>query len=225
MIDNNFLIDTRQKKGWTQEEMALVLGVSRPTYIALEKGQGSLTVEQIQRLSNKLGCEMEDILTNKVIDENKYKEALIEMLRYGTDTDGKVTKTKLAKLLYLSDFGWYYHHLESITGAQYRKIQQGPVPNYYFSAIDELFDKGLVNIEINKDAQMISLTAAGRQTKAKSLVENEIDFMKKLAKRWQKKRTSEIVAFTHEQLPYKICNNGEVIPYELITQQDPEYVY
>ncbi|PJE66767.1 hypothetical protein COU93_02460, partial [Candidatus Shapirobacteria bacterium CG10_big_fil_rev_8_21_14_0_10_36_6] len=58
-----------------------------------------------------------------------------------------------------------------------------------------------------------------------NLKKEESEFIKKIAKKWQKKRTNEIVAFTHEQLPYKICSPGEVIPYELITQQEPEYVY
>lgn len=226
MINNNFLSTIRQKNNWSQEEISSFLGISRPTYIAMEKGTGSLTIDQLEKLANKLGCETRDILAEQIIDEEKYKETLLEAIRYGSDDDGKITKTKLAKLLYLADFGWYYHHLEPLTGAQYRRIQQGPVPNYYFNAVDSLFEQGLVNINITKDgAQMINLTQAGEQVKPQKLVKEEIGFIKKVAAKWQKKRTNEIVAFTHEQLPYKICSPGEVIPYELITQQDPEYVY
>ena len=47
--------------------------------------------------------------------------------------DGKVPKTKLAKLLYLADFAWYYDHLKSMSGMQYRKITFGPVPDTFFS--------------------------------------------------------------------------------------------
>ena len=225
MISSTFLVDTRKNYGWTQEEMANIIGISRPTYIALEKGEVSLTIDQLTRLSNKLGCQPEDILAERIIDENKYQGILLEAVLSGAGRDGKIPKTKLAKLIYLADFGWYYKHLESITGAQYRKLPQGPVPNYYFSAIDDLFDKGLINIEIKDNAQLISLTDAGKQVKFKNLAKVELDFVRKVAKKWQGKRTNEIVAFTHQQLPYKVCTEGEVIPYELITQQDPENVY
>ena len=43
--------------------------------------------------------------------------------------------------------------------------------------------------------------------------------------KWKDKKTAEIVNFTHNQLPYKICQPDEIIPYELITQEDPSYVY
>jgi len=225
MTNNTFLLKIRQKNEWTQEELARIIGISRPTYIALEKGEGSMTVDQLNKLAEKLGCQPGDILSEKIIDENKYQEILLEAVRSGAGSDGKITKTKLAKLIYLSDFGWYYQHLESLSGAQYRKLQQGPVPNYYFSAIDDLFEKGILNIEIKDNAQLISLTDAGKQLKSKNLKNEEIGFVKTVAKKWQGKRTNEIVAFTHQQLPYKICLIGEVIPYELITQQDPDYVY
>lgn len=225
MISPTFLVDTRKNYGWTQEEMASVIGISRPTYVALEKGEGSLTIAQLTKLANKLGCQPEDILAEQIIDENKYQGILLEAVFSGAGRDGKIPKTKLAKLIYLADFGWYYQHLESITGAQYRKLPQGPVPNYYFSAIDDLFDKGLINIEIKDNAQLISLTDAGKQVNFKNLTKVELDFVRKVAKKWQEKRTNEIVAFTHQQLPYKVCTEGEIIPYELITQQDPENVY
>lgn len=225
MISPTFLVDTRKNYGWTQEEMASVIGISRPTYVALEKGEGSLTIAQLTKLANKLGCQPEDILAEQIIDENKYQGILLEAVLSGAGRDGKIPKTKLAKLIYLADFGWYYQHLESITGAQYRKLPQGPVPNYYFSAIDDLFDKGLINIEIKDNAQLISLTDAGKQVNFKNLTKVELDFVRKVAKKWQEKRTNEIVAFTHQQLPYKVCTEGEIIPYELITQQDPENVY
>jgi DNA-binding XRE family transcriptional regulator len=226
MITNTFLAQIRTQHDWTQEDMAHILGVSRPTYNSLEKGNISPTIEQLNKLADKIGCQPQDILSENIINEDKYREVLIETIRQGADTDGKITKTKLAKLIYLNDFGWYYYHLESMTGAKYRKLPLGPVPNSYFSSIDELFESGFLKIEIkNNDSQLISLSTAGERSKSKLLNQKEIDFIKKVSHKWRGVRAQEIVAFTHEQLPYKICRDGEVIPYELITQQDPDYVY
>jgi len=225
MINNTFILKIRQKNNWTQEEMANFIGVSRPTYMAIEKGTGDITVEQLNKLANKLGCEPGDILSENITDEEKYKEVLMGMIKNGADSDGRITKTKLAKLIYLSDFAWYYQNLDSMIGARYRRLEQGPVPNYYFSAIDELIETGYLNLEMKRDYQLLSLTEAGKMRKIQKVTDKEESLIKEIAKKWQGKRSQEIVKFTHEQLPYKICNPGEVIPYELITQQDPEDVY
>lgn len=225
MMNTTMLGTIRKNKKWSQSEMAKVLEVSRPTYIALEKGKGSLTIDKIDKLAQKLGCESSDILSENLEKEDKYKELLLEMLKDGTDDDGKITKTKLAKLIYLADFAWYFEKLESMTGAKYRKMKQGPVPNLYFRAIDDLFNEGLINIEINKDAQLISLSTSAKKINNNKISKEEKDLIKKIAKKWKNKRSSEIVAFTHSQLPFQICDEGEIIPYELITQQEADYVY
>lgn len=221
----NFLHNIRTKNNWTQAEMANFIGVSRPTYISLEKGDISITIDQLNKLADKIGCDPQDVLTQDVVNEEKYREVLLETIRHGAATDGKITKTKLAKLIYLNDFSWYYQHLESMTGAKYRRLAQGPVPNIYFAKVEELITEGVLNLDIKNGSQMISLSRAGLMQKPNLLTLEEKNLIKKVSLKWQGKRTEEIVKFTHEQLPYKICSPGEVIPYELITQQEPEYVY
>ena len=78
--------------------------------------------------------------------------------------DGRFTKTKLAKLLYFADFAWFYNHLESMSGMQYRKIKYGPVSDMYFRVIDEMFDSGEINIEsTDEGAMIISQTRSGKK--------------------------------------------------------------
>ena len=55
--------------------------------------------------------------------------------------------------------------------------------------------------------------------------EDEYSLMQKIAVKWQDKKTNEIVNFTHNQLPYFLCRDNELIPYELITQEDSDKVY
>jgi len=53
----------------------------------------------------------------------------------------------------------------------------------------------------------------------------EQSFLKKIADKWKYKNTKEIVDFTHNQLPWSMCYKKEIIPYGLITQEDPKNVY
>lgn len=217
----------REQRNLTQNEVADALSMSRPTYVLIESGKREVTVSELQRLSSVLGKPLEEVLfdTAQIATRDfaldKYKEVILNCLKYGADNDGKITKTKLAKLAYLADFGWFYRNLVPMTGLAYRRIQQGPVPDQYFRVIDELFEAGSINITPSGTAMMIS---ANENPPTKLLNSAERKLIQEVGKAWKNKPTSEIVEFTHQQIPWKICRQGELIPYELITQEDPDHV-
>ena len=71
---------------------------------------------------------------------------------------------------------------------------------------------------------MISMVERGDAPHGK-LSDKERSVVKIIGEAWKDKQTQEIVDFTHDQLPWQICREGEVIPYGLITQEEPEKVY
>ncbi|PIP34369.1 hypothetical protein COX21_03255, partial [Candidatus Falkowbacteria bacterium CG23_combo_of_CG06-09_8_20_14_all_41_10] len=111
------------------------------------------------------------------------------------------------------------------SGMQYRRIKYGPVPDMYFRAIDELEESGKISINRKNDLILISENRGSSHQPLAELSKEELGLIKAIAKKWKDKKTGEIVDFTHNQVPYKICQPDEIIPYELITQQDPGYVY
>lgn len=50
-----------ESKRFTLEECAEVAGVTKPTYMKLEKHPELVTVQQAERLAEHLGCSIEDI--------------------------------------------------------------------------------------------------------------------------------------------------------------------
>lgn len=52
-------------KRYTQQAFAEVLGMSRPTYLRLEKNPERLTHEQAKRLSKYLGVTVDDIFSGR----------------------------------------------------------------------------------------------------------------------------------------------------------------
>lgn len=222
----DFIKQSREALDISQAEMADKLGVSRPTYIAIEKGERDLSLEEAQKLADIFGIPLDNLKQGMAQNYEKYKQMILAYLRLGSDSDGKVTKTKMAKLLYLADFAWFYDRLESMSGMQYRKNHYGPVPDMYFRALDELEENG--TIAINRTANGPILISENKTLQKRELDQidgKELDLIKKIAAKWQNKRTNEIVAFTHNQLPYKICEENEIIPYGLITQENSDYVY
>lgn len=225
------LRQARKDKGLTQEEVAETLNISRSSYIAIEQGKRELTLSEKEALDELLSITADHSAAN----QEKYKEMILEFLSLPEFEKG-IPKTKLAKLLYLADFGWFYHHLESMSGMQYRRIKFGPVPDYYFRAVEELFDEdgsgdgSYIDIQRQETgdghvAFMVSTNRAGAMKTKEFLNSEEKGFIKEIGGRWKDARTRDIVTFTHEQLPYKICRHDEIIPYSLITQEDPDKIY
>ena len=220
-----FIKGLREKHGFSQALLADKLGISRTTYIAIENGTKELSLEEAKKLAEIFSISLDELTQAEMPNYEKYKQMILAFLRADADFRGRIPKTKLAKLLYLADFAWFYNNLMSMSGMQYRRIQFGPVPDLYFRAVDELFEDGKINIEKVDEALLVSQAGSTPNVKLNLLSLQESALIAKIAKKWRDKRTKEIVDFTHEQLPYRIAVEDEIIPYSLITQEDPGHVY
>ena len=185
------------------------------------------TAREVQ-IEDILGIVDGSVLTDVLSSTEKYKQMIQNCIKYGSDNDGKVTKTKLAKLVYLADFIWYYLKSSPMSGMTYRKLPRGPVSDVYFRALDEMEEDGVVVREIKANRHRASgshLFSLEKEAQTDKLTNDEVELIKEIGRAWKNKPTDDIVNFTHEQLPWQICRDGEIIPYNLITQEEPERVY
>lgn len=221
----------RNKKELSQEQVATAIGVSRPTYSAIEAGKQKLDLDEAQKLANLFGISIPELVSGTIEDSEKYKQMILSYLRMDLSTKrpGEVTKTKLAKLLYLADFAWYYNQFKSMSGMQYKKFTYGPVPDAFFRVLAELEEDGKISVNRTKEGErdvcLIRESDSNRNEKIVAVSDEEKRLMSQIAEKWKDKNTLDIVNFTHNQLPYTICRDNEVIPYELITQEDADMVY
>ena len=217
-----FIRDARLKKGISQSDLASKLSISRPSYIAIEQGKRELTMGEFEKLSSVLNVSFEEVESGESPNYEKYKQMILAFLRMS----GKIPKTKLAKLLYFADFGWFYYHLQSMSGMQYRKIQYGPVAESYFGIVDEMFNNGEIDIEQTKDgAMLISQTRNGAKIDISTINKEERKLIKDIEKKWKGKKTAEVVNFTHKQFPYLYAQDNEIVSYGLFTQENPDEIY
>ena len=217
-----FIKALRIERGFSQSFMAEKLDISRPSYIGIEQGKRELTMGEFEKLSGVLGVSFEEIESGESPNYEKYRQMILVFLRQG----GKMPKTKLAKLLYFADFGWFYYHLQSMSGMQYRKIQYGPVTDAYFRIIDEMSDNGEIRIEQTKNgAMLISQTRSGAKVDLSGISKEEEKLIKNIENKWRGKKTAEIVDFTHKQFPYLYAQDNEIVSYGLFTQENPDEIY
>ena len=219
----------REEKWFSQQQVADHLGTTRQTYSNVEKWTSDLSLVEAIKLAELFGVTLENLLHKDIgaestqeTNRDKYKQIIKNCIKYGSDSDGKITKTKLAKLCYLVDFTRFYNHLQSLTGLEYRRIRLWPVPDAYFGTIDELESEESIAVEKKWAAYMIENIS---DSETSNLNTEEMNLIKEICKKRKKANTKEIVNFTHKQLPWMLCQEKEIIPYEFITQEDPDNVY
>ena len=178
-----FIKELRIKKDLAQAEIAEKIGISRSSYISFEQGKTELNMTEAAKLADILGVSLEEMKSGLKPNYNKYKQMILAYLRADQDEDGKIPKTKLAKLLYLADFAWFYKHLESMSGMAYRRIKYGPVPDNYFRAVEELYEEGSIAIDdiigSKKAAGKLTIDIAGEAKKAFRKRANKLTYLLK----------------------------------------------
>ena len=209
----------RKERKITQEQMAKMLGLSRPTYINMENGEREPSVSELERLAAIFGVSASELLGGPR-NNKKFEQMYFYILR---KFKNGVPKTKLAKLLYLADFSYFYDNLEPMSGVTYIRRDYGPVADIFFETTDNLIDTGKVSVRQLDRAFMIKLASVLENDDL--LSDAEKARMDEIVDLWKDKSTQEIVNFTHEQKPWRSRMDGEVIPYVSIIQEDPDHVY
>lgn len=218
----------REDKSLTQADVAAKLKVSRLTYISIENGDKKPNIDQLDSIAAILGVTTRELLFPEEVADNKvnlskYRQMCQACIEFGSSSiDKKITKTKLAKLLYLVDFSWFVEHGRSMSGLGYRALPRGPVADVFFQMTDEMFESGQVQIDAKGAALLFS---NAEQPSYANLSTQEIDHIKKIAEKWQTSDTQTIVDFTHSQSPWTSTAPGMEIPYELARQIPKDQLY
>lgn len=123
-------------------------------------------------------------------------------------------KTKLNKLLFYADFKHFKEYAVSITGAHYKHLQYGPVPDNY-----EFFTAELLRGNEIETEEVIFGDYSG--AKYKTCVEpdlsvfsdSELKILAEVNEHFKDYTSTSIKDFSHNEAAYSQTRNGEVISY------------
>ena len=243
----------RKMKGLSQEDLAKSVYISRPSLAQIELGNRSVDILELQKLSLVLEFSLDDFMSEDFsidsylesndVDVKKDKKAKKEEERISVPAlqvkkfknvllyilercAGKpnVGETVLYKLLYFSDFNYYEMYEEHLTGAKYRKLPYGPVPQKLDIIIGQMIDKGQlqrVKTEYHGYPQTRYLPLekpdlTKLRASEKEIIDRVIDQMSD----WSAAMLSN---YSHGDKPWKASKDGEEINYELVFYRRPPY--
>ena len=121
-------------------------------------------------------------------------------------------KTQMNKLLFYADFLLFQRTCFSMSGARYRAITMGPVPNNYNSIFEYIANNNAVDIQTtnfpNGGIGEQFKPQAGRKFDAALFDEKEVQTLTEVAKRFKKVSTAETIKISHQERAW-IENEGE----------------
>jgi transcriptional regulator with XRE-family HTH domain/uncharacterized phage-associated protein len=244
-----FIREQRKKHGMTQEYLASELGISRPTYLQIERGERDLTVTEAKKLAAIFGMPLENFLAEKVsrhsvtleqkkdtagksndlqirvTEKNleKFKQVLLYVLgKVGSKPN--VGETVLHKLLYFIDFDYYEKFEENLMGATYIKNQHGPTTVELASIVSNMQKNGElepVKSKYFKYDQKKYLPL--KRPNLAVLSAREIEHIDEVLARLSDKNAREIEDYSHEDIPWKAAKEGKPLSYESVFYRDEKY--
>jgi len=243
------LAEIRKQKGLSQEDLSSRIGLSRSSLTQLELGNRNMDIITLQKLAYTLGFSLDEFVSDQSTTENlvqdsgvqeymakpterisrpvfskpKFKNMLLYILERCAGKPN-VGETVLYKLLYFSDFNYYEKYEEHLSGATYRKLPFGPVPDQTETTINQMLHNGQI--------QRIKSTYYGypqtrylplvktdlRQLKAseKQVIDHVIDQMSD----WSANAISD---YSHKDMPWLASKEGKEINYELVFYREAPY--
>jgi hypothetical protein len=130
--------------------------------------------------------------------------------------DESFSKTKLWKILFNCDFGYYVEADSSITGSTYQKWPFGPVPAGAEEVLADLQREGRLAIaERRYFGHQQKKPVALREPSLSGFSGEEIAYVDRVIRRLWRRSANAVSEESHEFLGWQVVGMGEEIPYEL----------
>lgn len=131
----------------------------------------------------------------------------------------KLTKTKLNKLMFYSDFKYFNDHTVSISGASYAKLPHGPVPNQYSLLYASMESANLIDEDVTSFQQyQWNYYQANKDTDHSLFNEDELATLNDVAEKFGNLSTKSVSEISHEEKAWLENETGQLISYEYATE-------
>ena len=240
------LLLLRQELEVSQEETAKALGLTRPTYALMEKGEREPRLSELQKLCGFFEVDMDFFLKEEPPAHQPYqvvvREAAVdykqqeqprridvpqekvdvfrEVLMYILNAVGakpNVGETVLYKLLYFIDFDYYEKYEEQLMGATYIKNHYGPTPVEFSKIVATLLQNGEVHLVPTKFFKHEQKKYIPIRKPDLTLLDaRQMKHIDGVLARLSDMNASQLSDYSHRDVPWIAAKNGEPLQYETV---------
>lgn len=151
----------------------------------------------------------------KKIDQAKYRNAVLFFAH--RINNGTLGKLKLMKLLYFLDFDFFEKYGSSVTGDEYLRFENGPVPRMAEKVLKAMngHDIKITRRKIAKGYNDQQLIEPLKDFNISVFSKEEILMFEEIADKWEKFSGTEMKNASHGEAPWIATKPNEVIDYNL----------
>ncbi len=244
---NRKIKELRERSGMSQQKLARLLGVSRPTISQIEGGQRKVSADEMRKLADVFHISADRLLDREeesevIIKENKaaytakpririsvpqknlekFKEVLIYILNK-VGSRPNIGETVIYKILYFLDFDYYEKYEEQLIGASYIKNRYGPTPVEFKKILDTMLEKDIVRIESKYFDYPRTKYLPLRKPDLTGLKASEIAVIDDVLNRLSDMNANQISDYSHRDVPWLTTGEGEIIEYESVFYRTAPY--
>lgn len=246
---NNVLKILREKHGYSQDELANKLEVSRQSYSKYEAETVDMPLEIVRKVAKIFDVDYSCLIDGKIpsepeyaiqkgktikekktdirinIPENnieKFKQVFLYILaKVGAKPN--VGQTVLYKLLYFIDFDYYELYEKQLMGLSYIKNTFGPTPVDFAKIVRQMEKEGQVE-EIKTEFYNHEMTKFLPiiEPNLDLLSAKELEFIDKELEKHSDKTATELSNFSHKDVPWIGAKEKQVLDYEAVFYRTPE---
>jgi transcriptional regulator with XRE-family HTH domain len=240
----------RKKKGFSQDDIARILKIPRPSVVQMEKGNRNISLLEMNILSETLGFSIDNFLTASyeapseiaIVAEPEVESGIAAMrdstpvlkkgkletvlLHITTQCGAKpnMDVALLLNLLYFCDFNHYELHEEQLTGLLYTKQSFGPSPEQALKLIKEMEDeKKLLRYKSSYANVPHIKYLPGAQADLMRINAAEKEVIDLVIEQFSSWPASRLSTYAREDMPWKATELREPIDYELVFYRRPPY--
>jgi uncharacterized phage-associated protein len=142
---------------------------------------------------------------------------VIIYVAWACENDPAFGATKLNKILYFADFLAYAKYGQPITGASYKRLQNGPAPATLVQTRQAMIEAGDIVLQPREffghpQQRVVPL----RPPKFDMLKASDIDILQHVIQLFADQNGTDLSMLSHQQKAWQIAETGELIPYNSI---------
>ena len=242
------LVQIRKSKGYSQDELAKVLEISRPSLAQIELGNRSIDIFEIQKMASILGFSIDELVNANLtllsepemlyssikkpdavrnnipaFNQVKFINTFLYLIEKTAGMPNICEKGILGRL-YLVDFKYYELYETHLSSIKYFKRSNFPLPDAIDKIIQQLIkNEYLIRVKTKYGKHVSNRIIPLVQSDLTELKASEKDVIDHVLFQTSNWSLSHLESYLQDDMPIKISKENEMIDYEFALYREAPY--